>query len=199
VSKVVVDSSVLLAVILRQPEAERVKADIARWALANRRIHVPGHFWLEVVNALTRRHHFTGAQVLEAIHDLDKIGLETVALDRALLLSTNDLVERYGLTAYDAGYLALAWALGASFATFDDELRVAGADIVDSAYVAGTERRSRLSEERAPYGEPAAVERPVTWPQWSGAGAYLGTLRRRALADAEAANAAAEAANARRG
>ena len=151
-STVVVDSSVLLAMILRQPEAERVEADLARWARADRRIHVPDHFWLEVVNALTRRHGFTGAQVLEAIHDLDTIDLETVALDRALLLSTNDLVERYRLTAYDAGYLALARALGASFATFDHELRVAGADILDPAYVDGTERQSRLSEDRAPYG-----------------------------------------------
>jgi predicted nucleic acid-binding protein len=186
-STLVVDSSVLLAMILRQPEAERVEVDLARWARADRRIHVPDHFWLEVVNALTRRHRFAGAQVLEAIHDLDKIGLETVALDRALLLSTNDLVERYRLTAYDAGYLALARALGASLATFDRDLRVAGADILDSAYVDGTERQSRLSEDRAPYG--TATERPVTWPQWSGAGSYLGTLRRRALADAEAANA----------
>jgi predicted nucleic acid-binding protein len=189
VSAVVVDSSVLLAMILRQPEAERVEADLARWARANRRIHVPDHFWLEVVNALTRRHGFSGAQVLEAIHDLDKIGLETVALDRALLMSTNDLVERHRLTAYDAGYLALARALGGSFATFDRELRAAGADILDSAYAAGSERQSRLSEDPAPYGEPAAAERPVTWPQWSGAGSYLGTLRRRALAEAEAANA----------
>jgi predicted nucleic acid-binding protein len=188
-STVVVDSSVLLAMILRQPEAERVEADLARWARADQRIHVPDHFWLEVVNALTRRHGFTGAQVLEAIHDLDKIGLETVALDRTLLLSTTDLVERYRLTAYDAGYLALARALGANFATFDRELRAAGADILDSAYAAGTEPQSRLSEDPVPSGEPAVAERPVTWPQWSGAGSYLGTLRRRALAEAEAANA----------
>jgi predicted nucleic acid-binding protein len=186
---VVVDSSVLLAMILRQPEAERVEADIARWARSHRQAHVPAHFWLEVVNALTRRHGFTGAQVLEAIHVLDTLGLETVALDRTLLLSTNDLVERYRLTAYDAGYLALARALGATLATFDRELRAAGANILDPAYADATERQPRLSEERAPYGEAAAAERPVTWPQWSGAGAYLGTLRRRALADAEAANA----------
>jgi hypothetical protein len=148
---------------------------------------------------LTHRHRFTGAQVLEALHVLDKVGLETVVVDRALLLLTNDLVERYRLTAYDAGYLALARVLGASFATFDRELRMAGSDILDPAYAAPSDRTSRLSEEPAPYGEPAAVERPVTWPQWSGAGAYLGTLRRRALADAEEANKAAEAANARRG
>lgn len=184
-SKIVVDASVLLTVILRQPEAENVAADIARWARANRRIHVPDHFWLEVVNALTRRHGFTGAQVLEAIHDLDRLGLETVALDRSLLLATNDLVERYRLTTYDACYLALARALGASFATFDSELRAAGADILDSAYRAESNQPARLSEDRAHYG--IAEERPVTWPQWSGAGSYLGTLRRRALEEAEAA------------
>ena len=41
-----------------------------------------------------------------------QLALETVELDRPMLLLTIDMTERFGLSAYDAMYLALAECTG---------------------------------------------------------------------------------------
>ena len=46
--------------------------------------------------------------MLQAIHDVDALQFETIELDRALLILAMDTSERFGLTTYDAAYLALA-------------------------------------------------------------------------------------------
>ena len=126
---------------------------------------MPSHFWLEVANGLLMRWHWPGAEVLEAIHDLDRLRLETIELDRAAVVLAIDLSERHGLTAYDAAYLALAISMDASLVTFDDALRMAAGS---RALHIGP---ARLSETPAPY------EHPVTWPHYKGASAYLAKLR----------------------
>ena len=103
----------------------------------------------------------------EAVHELESLGIETLEADRAALLSVIDLVERHGLSAYDAAYLALALSLDADLATADRGMaRAAG----DRAIVIGGD--GGIAEEPSGY-QP----RTPSWTDWVDAGAYLAQLR----------------------
>jgi predicted nucleic acid-binding protein len=131
---------------------------------------VPSHFWLEVTNGLVRRHRMSGNHLMEAVHRLDEIGLTTVEFDRPLLLLAMDLAERHALTMYDAAYLAIAESLGARLFSAD-------ADLVAAAGSRGLSP-SDLSDHRlSETPEEYQVERRSTWPDYSGASAYLAKLR----------------------
>jgi predicted nucleic acid-binding protein len=161
----VVDASVAVSILRKEAEAEDAALLIARWTSSGGRVLVPSQFWLETANTLLRRHKWPGAEVLEAAHVLDDMQLETVELDRTQVVLAIDLAERHGLTAYDAGYLALAVSADASIATFDRALRsAAGARAVRIG-------PARLSETSVPY------ERDITWPSYKGALAFLAALR----------------------
>ena len=161
----VVDASVAVSIVRGEPGAEVAAAAISRWTANRERVVVPAFFWTELANSLLVRHRWTGADVLEAIHDLDDMQLETVEVDRPLVVLTIDLAERHGLTTHDAVYLALAISMDAHVATFDEALRVAAGP---RAIHIG---RPRLSE-------PSAIhEYSVTWPYYKGASAFLAQLR----------------------
>jgi predicted nucleic acid-binding protein len=163
---IVVDSSVAIAVVRDEPSAAAIRVALDRWSIEGRPLLVPPVFWLEVVNILGRKYRYAGLDVLHAIHELDEFTITTVELDRTQVLVAMDLVERFGVTAYDASYLALAQLHGCDIATLDVELaRAAGnrAIVLDA--------RRRLSESPAPY------EHDVTWPSYKGASAYLAKLR----------------------
>lgn len=129
----------------------------------------PAFFWLEVINVLARRHRFAGSEILEAVRELEELGIETVETDAVTRLAVIDLVERFGLTAYDAAYLALAEVADAQLLTLDRHLATAAGG---RAILIGPD--GRIAE----VGERYEVE--PTWPRWRGAAAYLGELRRRA-------------------
>src|SRR5215210_3146446 len=86
----VVDASAALALLRAEPDGERIR-DLLRDALERgAELHVPEHFWLEVVNVLVRRYGQTSAEVVEAVRDLDDLGLQTAEIDRPLLLLSLD-------------------------------------------------------------------------------------------------------------
>lgn len=167
---VVVDASIAITFVLRQRGVGEIDRQFDGWLAAGTEITVPSHFWLEVGNGLVRRHRMTGDRVLEAIHTLDEIGLVTLPFDRPLLLLALDRAERFGLTTYDAAYLALAENLDATLYTSDRALLTAAGS--RGLAVAGAADH-RLSETPAAYG----AERRPTWPDYSGASAYLSKLR----------------------
>ena len=162
---IVVDASIAIAIVLEEPGGSDAEGVITRQTRAGGRVVVPSHFWLEVTNPLITRRRWSGADVLRAVHTLDSFRFETVELDRALLVLTLDGSERYGLTMYDAAYLALANSLDGALLTLDVALRAAGGPRVVAIGPA------RLSET------PAAYERVVTWPNYKGASAFLAKLR----------------------
>jgi predicted nucleic acid-binding protein len=170
----VLDASVAIAIVRREPTAPALRALVrASIAHGGRRL-VPDDFWLELANVLVRRHRASPEMVVEALREVDDFDLESVRLDRPLLLATLDLQARFGLSAYDAAYLALADAEDGQILTLDVELaRAAGGRAVR---IHGAGRR-RLSEEPAPYGHDAI--------DWARFGPYLARLR------AEARDAAA--------
>jgi predicted nucleic acid-binding protein len=167
---VILDASVAITFLLRQRGFEGVDRKIEQWLAQGVELTVPMHFWLEVSNALVRRHGLTGVQLMEAIHRLDELGLVSIPIDRPLLLLALDRAERHGLTAYDAAYLALAETLDARLYSTDRALLAAAGS---RGLGANGETEHKLSEARAPY----RAERRPTWPDYSGASAYLAKLR----------------------
>lgn len=167
---VVLDASIAITFALRQPGFEVVDQRIESWLAQRVRLCVPTHFWLEVSNVLVRRHRLTGALAMEAIHTLDELGASTIPVDRPLLLLALDRAERFGLTTYDAAYLALAETLDATLYTSDRAL-LAAAGSRGLALAGATDHRR--SEHPAAYG----AERRPTWPDYSGTAAYLAKLR----------------------
>jgi predicted nucleic acid-binding protein len=167
---VVIDASVALARIRREPLWQDIDRMIRVWRAEGAILYVPTHFWLEISNALVRGHRMPGAAVLEAIHRLDELGLETVDMNRPLLLLALDLAERHGLTMYDACYLAIAESLRSLLFSADRELvAAAGSRGLSPSGLSD----HRLSQTPGEYG----VERRSTWPDYSGASAYLAKLR----------------------
>jgi predicted nucleic acid-binding protein len=162
----VIDASVAVAIALGEHGGPVAAGLLAEQVRSGGRNVVPSHFWLEVANAVVRGHRRGTAEAFEAIYAVDRLELETVDLDRPVLLSAIDFAERLGLTSYDATYLALAHAIDGSLLTFDRALQTAA-----GARGVPLEGRHRLSEA------PAAYEHQVTWPDYKGASAYLAKLR----------------------
>jgi predicted nucleic acid-binding protein len=169
----VIDASVAIAIVRREPMAAAAGSAMRRPEVAGGRILVPDPFWIEVTNVLIRRHRATPEEALEALREVDEIGVESVRVDRALLLVGIDMQQAHGLSAYDAAYLALAQVEDAQLLTLDARLAAAaGGRAIE---IAGRPRR--LAEEAATYGRE-----PVDWARF---GPYLARLR------AEARDAAA--------
>ena len=160
----VVDASVAIAIALQEPGYERALRLLRKRGTQGGRLLVPAFFWLEVVNVLIARYRQRATVALDAIVDLEELGLESVALDRPHLLLTIDAMARGGLSAYDAAYLALAESADAQLLTADRQLaRAAGrrALAIDHGHAVGESTES--------YAD--------SWAAWPGAAAYLRKLR----------------------
>jgi len=166
----VVDASIGVALVRRERLSIMARDELRARRGAGYLLLVPASFWIESINVLSRRYDYPAAAVLEAIYELEQLGLTTVTLDRPMILLTLDVVERHRLTAYDGLYLALAEASRAMLLTADIELARAAGDRA----ILLPERARGIAEHPAPYqGAP-------TWGRWPGSAAYLRDLRRRA-------------------
>jgi predicted nucleic acid-binding protein len=127
---------------------------------------VPALFWIELVSVLAHRYRLAPPSILEAVYELEQLGLTTTELGRPGTLAVIDAVERSGLTAYDAAYLVLAEASDARLLTADVALATAAGDrailITDA---------EGFAEDRVAY----RAEPP--WAEWKGASSYLAELR----------------------
>ena len=166
---IVIDASVAVARVRVKEQTPQILDAFREWSRVGTRLIVPRQFWWEVVNALAIGHHYSGDQVLEGIHELETLGIETWDPDHGQLLLTIEAVERFRLTAYDAQYLVLAETQVAPLATLDRALaRAAGSR---ARYLGPGGPGHRLSEP------PAVFEHAVTWLNYKGASAYLAKLR----------------------
>jgi predicted nucleic acid-binding protein len=172
--RVVLDASVAIARLRKEEGSDTVRRALRTWAAAGTVLFVPSMLWVEVLNALVRRHSWDAAAVAEGFLVLDGLGITTVEVDRPLLLLAASEMEMYGLSGYDAVYLALALAMDARLATLDDRLAHAAGD---RAVHVGGGRRS-ISEPHVPYARPAAL---AAWAHSAIVGAHLAELRAQVL------------------
>jgi len=114
----VVDASALGALLFGEPEAEKIADTLGCAKLA-----VPGLLEFELASICLKKikaHPEQTADILVAFRLLSQMALETVGVDHVAVIK---LASTTGLTTYDASYLWLAQALGASLVTLDRELR----------------------------------------------------------------------------
>lgn len=162
----VLDASAAAALLRGEPGAAVVRRHIDEMIRAGEPMLVPGLFWLETVNVLGVRYRWSPAAIVEAIYELESLGLATTEVGRPVVLAVIDAVGRSGLTAYDAAYLVLADSADTRLLTADAALAAAAGDRALLATPA-----DGIAEEQPPY----RVDPP--WPAWKGAAAYLAELR----------------------
>jgi len=177
--RVIVDASVAVAVLLEESGTEAARRLTRGWASARAELFVPSHFWIEVTNVLMRRRGGTAAAAVEGLIVLDGLGAQTVEPDRPVLLLAIGAMERFGLSAYDAVYLALAQSTEARLATLDGRLAHAATETGIEVEPAGL---GRLAEHHAPYA--ATVSGHPTWANSAVVGRHIAELRRQAMTQA---------------
>jgi len=163
---IVVDASVAIALIWSEVSGVAASGLISRHRSSAGRLIVPDQFWLELANVLTRRYGASPELVVQAFRSLDELEIESIRIERPVLLLALDVQHRHGLSAYDAIYLALAQAENGRLLTLD--MRLAAAAGARAIRVDGMNPR-HLGEEPATYsGEPI---------DWARFGPYLALLR----------------------
>ena len=168
--RLVLDASAAIAIARTEPSAPAIRTIIERHLVADGEIEVPDHFWLEFINVLVRRYGHSWEEVVEALRELDEIGIRTAAIDRPLLLLALGPMRTDALSAYDAVYLALAEVIDGRLLTLDERLATAAGE---RAVPLPGRRPTRLTETPATYESTAAV---AALPVF---GTYLAELRRR--------------------
>ena len=112
----VVDCSVLAAILFEEPSRDQALA-----RLAGRSLHAPTLIDHEIARVALEKHgHGWPAESIQlALEDYAEQALE---LHRSNVAAQCELAHRYGLSAYDAAYLWLAAEMKAPLATFDRKL-----------------------------------------------------------------------------
>ncbi|HSW42548.1 MAG TPA: type II toxin-antitoxin system VapC family toxin [Patescibacteria group bacterium] len=177
--RVIIDASVAIAYLRDEVATPLVDRAARAWSRGGIGITVPAVFWTEVVNVLGAKRRYSVAQVAEALRELDELDLETVESGRPELLLVADAVERHRMSACDATYLVLAQLLDVPLATLDRRQAAAAGPL---GMLLGEEGGHATRQVAARYGSPPEAERPSSLPDYAGLGAYLGELRRRAVA-----------------
>jgi predicted nucleic acid-binding protein len=124
---VVVDASLVVAVVLDDAYQDAARDHLAGWLSAGERLHAPAVLTYELANVLARR-VFDGSleigEVTPIWHDVAALGLELHAFDMArdgpaVAATTARLRRRH---ATDSSYVWLASRLGAEMWTLDGGL-----------------------------------------------------------------------------
>jgi predicted nucleic acid-binding protein len=130
VSDIVVDASLALQWLL-EDESDREYSIAILASLTNKRALVPALWFYEVGNGLLmayRRKRIALDQIDGFLARLQALPIEVVQQSTKEILALVTLANRYGLTSYDAAYLATAIASGSPLATTDRDLRKAATD-----------------------------------------------------------------------
>jgi hypothetical protein len=161
VTALVLDATAALALLLGPTSKVRsdVREALHEAIVARTRILVAPTFWTDVLDGLSGS---PGVTLVEAVYELEQLGLETADVGRPAVLAVIDAMGR-GASARDAASLVLAEASDARLLTAAPELAAVAAD---RAILVGDRRRParRRHADRS-------------WARWRGAANYLRQLR----------------------
>jgi len=118
-----IDASLFVSIFLEEPHTDRARKMFGEVAAG--KIVVPGNFHLEVLEALLRAERAgtrTEGEIAAAFEALASLDPEVVQPTNA---SVVELARKHSLSAYDAGYLAVARMHDVPLATLDRKLEVA--------------------------------------------------------------------------
>lgn len=116
----VLDASVVLKWFVNEADSGQALKLRDEFYAGKREIVVPDLLLFEIANALRYNPSFSTNEIREVLDTLFGIGIEIIAPTLSLLGKTVELAEEFGLTCYDATYLALAEELGFEFITADE-------------------------------------------------------------------------------
>lgn len=118
----IVDASVLLSAFFPDEAQAQAQAVLRQHAAGRERLKAPALIVYEVTNAVwqaERRGRISGTQAEEILQAALGLDIELLPLNWGESLP---LARRFGRSAYDAAYLALAERLGESMITADERL-----------------------------------------------------------------------------
>ncbi|RLG72366.1 MAG: PIN domain nuclease [Thermoprotei archaeon] len=121
-AKIVLDASIVVKWFLKElysEEAVRIRNDYVQRKIS---IAVPSLLIYEVLNALKYSGVYSEEELKEICLALNKYGFEIHDLEGDLKEKSITISCKYGVTVYDASYIALAIKLGIVFFTADREL-----------------------------------------------------------------------------
>jgi len=123
-SDTVVDSSVVAKWILPEPDSAHAERLIAEVALKGERLIVLDLAFVEVTNAIWKRHHRGLATLDETRQGLDKLLRIPVHVEAAvrLLKPGLEIAAKYHRAVYDALFVALCQDIGLQGVTADEPL-----------------------------------------------------------------------------
>ena len=126
-SDLVLDASLALQWFL-QDETDRTYSLTVLASLSSKRAAVPMLWFYEVGNALVmacRRNRISSDRITEFLLRLQNLPIDAAQQAPAEILRLPEFALAYGLTNYDAAYLALAAESRIPLATSDNAMRVA--------------------------------------------------------------------------
>jgi predicted nucleic acid-binding protein len=167
---IICDASVALAWLLDETAPSWVTALWHAVVTTEVGVRVPTFFWLEVGNHYVRHTGLAGEQVLEGVLRLEALSFQTIEMDRSLRLMAIHFARQFGLSTYDALYLALADTSGVPLATLDRRLAAAAAAL---GHRYGDAPGSAIREPSASYGSGRLADQMSL----AALGAYLAELR----------------------
>ncbi|HSA60402.1 MAG TPA: type II toxin-antitoxin system VapC family toxin [bacterium] len=114
---VVVDTSVAIKWFFGEADSSQ-----ARSLLKSEAIGAPDLLYYEFANYLSMKDFVTSEEARDFVDRLYALPLQVFLLPQKAFRRAVELAKRFGLTAYDASFVALAEALGADFVTADAKL-----------------------------------------------------------------------------
>jgi predicted nucleic acid-binding protein len=121
---VVVDASIALAWGL--PDESSVYAEAVLEAVEKSALRVPEIWPREIANGLAvahLRHRLTDADQQIFLDALSRLNIQVEQADASTVIRNGIAAVRYGLTAYDAAYVDLAFREALPLATLDERMR----------------------------------------------------------------------------
>jgi len=117
---IVLDASVLLKWFLDEPDSSQALSYQQRHIAGKDSIAIPDLAFYELANTFILRTHLSQEEIQENLSQLQSYQFHVTLFSE--LIGVVGIARKYGLTAYDAAYVALAQTLRCRFVTADERL-----------------------------------------------------------------------------